>query len=76
MKKKITKAQLEKRQYEAKRDFVIKQINELEKKYGKDIVRSACNRKLIIDRETQKREETIKKMEIELQRLKKGKLVN
>ena len=62
----------EKKIFEKQRNIVIKVLEKIEKKFGSKMFRSAVNRKLMIDRETQKRNVAIARMEKELEKLKKG----
>jgi len=71
---KLTQIQKKKKEFEKKRNQAIKDLEKIEKKHGHKIFRSACNRKLTIDREKKKRLEKIKKMEKELSKLRKGQL--
>lgn len=75
MTNKITPQQKEKKEFEKQRNIVIKELVKLEKKYGSEMFKSACNRKLTIDRELKRRQKDIKKLENELSSLKDGKLV-
>jgi hypothetical protein len=67
---------LEKRpdkEFEKKRAEVIVRLTKLEIEVGSALFRSACNRKLIVDRQKAQREAEIRKMERELTQLKSGK---
>ena len=59
--------------FEQKRSLCIVELNKLEKKFSSQIFRSACNRKLTIDRQTIQRQAQIRKTERELEQLKSGK---
>ena len=62
-----------KKDLEEKKRNCIDELKNLEKKFGSEIFSSACNKKLIIDRQTEQRLEHIKKLEQELNQLKSGK---
>ena len=67
-----TMAKLDK-DFEKQRKKCISDLNKLEKRYDSQVFRSACNRKLTIDRQFAQRQKTIKQTEKELEQLKKGK---
>ena len=60
-------------EFEKERKKCISDLNKLEKRYDKKVFRSACNRKLTIDRQFENAHKEIKEREKELEQLKKGK---
>jgi hypothetical protein len=66
---------LQRREWRKKQKLVIKDLNKLERKYGTPLLKSSISRKLMEDRETEKRIKDIARMEEELRELKKGKFV-
>jgi len=73
---KITPIEREKREYEKQRTKAIKELCRIEQKYGSDLFRSACNRKLTIDRQKRQQEQELKKAQENLEQLKTGKPLN
>jgi benzoyl-CoA reductase/2-hydroxyglutaryl-CoA dehydratase subunit BcrC/BadD/HgdB len=71
---KLTPQQKMKNDFEKERKKVIKQLDTLEKKCGSKLFRSACNRKLTVDKLKESAQKSIKEKEAELERLKKGKI--
>lgn len=51
----------------------INELNKIEIKFGTNIFKSACNRKLTVDRQRKTTEKEIKEAEKKLERLKSGK---
>lgn len=62
------------KELEKARKPIIKELNKLEKKFGAEIFRSACVRKIAIDRATKKAQDTIQSKLKEIEQLKKGKI--
>ena len=59
--------------FEKQRKKCISDLNKLEKHYDTQVFRSACNRKLTIDRQFAQKQKIIEQTEKELKQLKKGK---
>jgi len=74
-KRKLSESQKKKIKFEKDRKNVIKELEKIEKKVGKELFRSACNRKLKIDRQKAITQREIKQKEAELERLKKGNII-
>ena len=67
-----TTHQKEKEKFEKDRNVVIKELQKVEKRFGSELFKSACNRKLTVDRQKSQTEKDIKEREEELEQLKKG----
>jgi len=63
------------KKFETDRKAAIAELNKLEKQFGSEVFRGACNRKLTIDRQMRQRQHQIIQAEKELQQLKTGKTI-
>lgn len=59
-----------------KRKECILELNKIEEIFGEQVFRSACNRKITIDKQKKQREDLIKKTKYELEQLEKGRVIS